>query len=211
MVNWQAAGKSAEAVERLILGPAGSPIEMVVAQSMGGSTRTVRMARCPHLQRPTASGSDNSTSTKTAHAAGGDGRRQARQQIVPTARLPAAAWSQKRQASKALGSTQVGLLVTCEDLDASLDYAGFWGEGCGLRIRSIFQDLSVGRFEKVEVGVSRLASRLLFVADCSAFSLTWFLSVAVSRPTATTARSTHDVPPSPSSSVLTELWQVTLC
>jgi hypothetical protein len=182
MVCWQAAGKSAEAVERLILGPAGSPIEMVMAQSTGGSTRTVRMARCPHLQRPTASGSDNSTSTKTAQAAGGDGRRQARQQIVPTARLPAAAWSEKRQASKALGSTQVGLMVTCEDLDASLDYAGFWGEGCGLRIRSIFQDLSVGRFEKVEVGVSRLASRLLFVADCSAFSLTWLLSVAVSRP-----------------------------
>lgn len=152
MVCWQAAGKSAEAVGKLILGPAGSPIEMVMSQSMGGSSRTVHMARCPHLQRPTGFGSDKSTSTQTAHAAGGDGRRQARQQIVPTARLPATAWFEKRQASKALGSTQVGLEVTCEDLDASLDYAGFWGEGCGLRITSIFQDLSVGRFERVEVG-----------------------------------------------------------
>ena len=86
-----------------------------------------------------------------AHLAGGAAGKRLRQQIVPACGLASSANAGKAAVSPAPGSTQVGLKVEHETLDESVD--GMFGEsGCGLRVKGILRDASVGRYEKVDIG-----------------------------------------------------------
>ena len=157
----QATGKSVDAVKKLILGPTGSRIEMVMAQGLGGGTRTVRMARRADtpVSEPAGAGGGGTPGSPASE-------RRLRQQIVPAAGAVPAAWSTTSSSLGALhrtpGSTQVGLSVAHE-LDPSIDKIVFGGSGCVLRVTDVLHNCSVGRYERVEIGTSPLCIHLCVI------------------------------------------------
>lgn len=155
----QATGKSVEAVKKLILGPVGSRIEMVMAQGLGGGMRTVRMARHPDTSvfEPIGAGGDGTSELSASE-------RRLRQQIVPApGAVPAtnrSTWSAKSSLvgawHRTAGSTQVGLTVAHEESSRvpAIDNVVFGGSGCGLRVKDVLHNCSVGRYERIEIGTS---------------------------------------------------------
>jgi len=148
----QATGKSVDAVERLIMGPCASPIELVLTQGVGGVTRTLRLARRLAAVTQTPVETKSVTWASPQAATRGEGAR-VRQQIVPSPGSPTAAWSAKLGGRPA-GSTQVGLTVAHQQLGASDDDSIYGSLGCGLRVTNVLQDFSIGRYEKVQIGIS---------------------------------------------------------
>jgi hypothetical protein len=184
-IHAQATGKTVEAVKKLILGPMGSPIEMVMAEGMGGGTRTVRMCRRAHdasaWEACDASEAAPQMSARVSSQASGEGR--VRQQIVPSPKsgpLPGAFAAARAQfharsirgAPRAEASTQVGLTVAHEaDLILHEDDFILGSSGCGLRVKAVLHNCSVGRYERVEPGEHALS--LCYCFPCFPCTDTW--------------------------------------
>lgn len=182
-------------MESLLLGPEGSPIELVMAQGVGGGTRTVRTVRRPNQPAlatlpeepselvappgaeiaPSSLGAQRPVAGRGAEREGALGARH----IVPLAPPPQGA-AAARPASVA-EHTQVGLVVEYQQGDSSDAADTVFGDvASGLRVTGVLQHLSVGRHHQVEIGTPARALLLPpppFASDARGLSPARFPSV----------------------------------